>query len=62
MTTGVSEGARRERHEKRECFSSRAADLASRVSRHPRARSLPKSDVTRDDSQLFAVHANFREP
>ena len=63
MTTGVTEGARRrERHEKRELFSSRAADLVSFVSRHSRARSLPKGDVTRDDSQLFAVYANFGEP
>ena len=38
MTTGVTEDARRrERHEKRELFSSRAAALVSLVSRHPRA-------------------------
>ena len=27
-----------------------------------RARSFPKGDVTGDDSQLFAVYANFGEP
>ena len=27
-----------------------------------RALSFPKGDVTRDDSQLFAVYANFGEP
>ena len=60
MTTSVAEGTRDERGTKRESFfCSRAADLVSRVSRHSRARSLPKGDITRDDSQLFAVYANF---
>ena len=61
MATRVTDGARRERHEKRETlFSSRAAALCSRFSQLPRsrARALEKERLLAVSYLLFFIKGN----
>ena len=57
MATRVTEGARRERHEKRESlFSSLAAALVSRVSRLRRSRARALFSLNLKKKRLLAVY------